>query len=154
MTLDKMTLYYYNISNKSYYHLEHIMKIRRHSRQRKIILDSVANRHDHPTADQIYLDVRKKDPKISRGTVYRNLGILSESQEITNVKVPAADRYDSRLDRHYHIFCTGCGKVFDAPLCYHTEYDERISQETGFQIDRHRLIFEGLCPACKQKEEK
>ena len=117
-----------------------------------MILDAVMTRCDHPTADQIYLDVRAKDDKISRGTVYRNLGILSEKDEITNVKVPAADRYDSRLDRHYHIFCTGCGKVFDAPLKYREQYDEQIEKETGFKINRHRLIFEGLCAECKNKQ--
>jgi Fe2+ or Zn2+ uptake regulation protein len=130
------------------------MKKQRHSKQRQIILDAVRSRCDHPTADQIYLDVRAKDDKISRGTIYRNLGILSENHEITNVKVPAADRYDLRLDRHYHIFCTNCGKVFDAPLNYHEEYDEQIEKETGFQINRHRLIFEGLCPECNNKNEK
>ena len=99
------------------------MKKQRNSKQRRIILDAVTARCDHPTADQIYLDVRAIDGKISRGTVYRNLGILSENEEITNVKVPAADRYDSRCDRHYHIFCTGCGRVFDAPLPYRADYD-------------------------------
>lgn len=130
------------------------MKERRNSKQRKMILDAVTARCDHPTADQIYLDVRAKDDKISRGTVYRNLGILAENDEITNVKVPAADRYDFRRDRHYHIFCTNCGKVFDAPLDYRAEYDEQIEKQTGFQISRHRLIFEGLCSECKDKSEE
>ena len=130
------------------------MKKRRNSKQRQVILDAVMSRCDHPNADQIYLDVREKDDKISRGTVYRNLGILSDDGELTNVKVPAADRYDSRLDKHYHIFCTGCSKVFDAPLSYHGQYDEQIEKETGFQISRHRMIFEGLCPDCKDKNKK
>lgn len=130
------------------------MKKQRKSKQRQMVLDAVTARCDHPTADQIYLDVRAKDNKISRGTVYRNLGILSENDEITNVKVPAADRYDLRLDRHYHIFCICCGRVFDAPLSYHKQYDEQIEKETGFQINRHRLIFEGLCPNCKEKNKK
>lgn len=120
----------------------------RHSRQRKLILDAVRARCDHPTADQIYLDVRAQDDKISRGTVYRNLGVLSDSGQLTNVKVPAADRYDSRLDRHYHMFCTNCGRVFDAPLMYQQDYDEQVAAATGFQISRHRMIFEGICPEC------
>lgn len=128
------------------------MRKSRNSKQRQMILDAVMTRCDHPTADQIYLDVRAKDDKISRGTVYRNLGILSEKDEITNVKVPSADRYDSRLGRHYHIFCTGCGKVFDAPLKYREQYDEQIEKETGFKINRHRLIFEGLCTECNNKQ--
>lgn len=128
------------------------MKKQRHSRQRKLILDIVASRHDHPTADQIYLDVRAQDSQISRGTVYRNLGILSENGEITDVKVPAADRYDSRLDKHYHMFCTGCKKVFDVPLEYQEQYDEQVEKETGFKISRHRLVFEGLCQECSLKK--
>lgn len=128
------------------------MKKQRNSRQRKLILDIVASRHDHPTADQIYLDVRTQDSQISCGTVYRNLGILSENGEIANVKVPAADRYDSRLDRHYHMFCTGCKRVFDVPLEYQEQYDEQVEKETGFKISRHRLFFEGLCQECSLKQ--
>ena len=129
------------------------MKKQRNSKQRQLVLDAVLDRCDHPTADQIYLDVRAKDDKISRGTVYRNLGILSENDQIGHVKVAAADRYDSRLDRHYHLLCTACGRVFDAPMSYHPEYDERVSSETGFQIKRHRTVFEGLCPECYEKEQ-
>lgn len=127
------------------------MKKQRNSKQRQIVLDAVLTRCDHPTADQIYLDVRAKDDRISRSTVYRNLGVLSEDGQITNVKVPAADRYDARRDLHYHLFCTGCGKVFDAPLNYHPEYDEQVARETGFRISRHRVVFEGLCPECAFK---
>ena len=130
------------------------MRQQRNSKQRQLVLDAVQTRCDHPTADQIYLDVRAKDAKISRGTVYRNLGILSEDGQITNVKVFAADRFDSRLDRHYHLVCTSCGKVFDAPLEYHTEYDDQIAEETGFRINRHRMIFEGLGPECAKREEE
>lgn len=130
------------------------MKTYRNSKQRQIILDAVRARCDHPSADQIYLDVRAKDDKISRGTVYRNLSILSDTEEILNVKVSAADRYDFRVDRHYHIYCTGCGKTFDAPMNYHSEYDEQVKEATGFQIRRHRLVFEGLCPECAAKENE
>ena len=130
------------------------MKGHRNSKQRQIILDAVRARCDHPSADQIYLDVRAKDDKISRGTVYRNLRLLSEAEEIMNVKVPFADRYDFRLDRHYHIYCTGCGKTFDAPIAYHAEYDDQVKEAAGFQIRRHRLVFEGLCPECVAKEKE
>ena len=130
------------------------MKKQRNSRQRQIVYEAVMARSDHPTADQIYLDVRARDDRISRGTVYRNLGLLSASGQISNVKVPAADRFDSRMDRHYHLFCTGCGRVFDAPISYHGEYDALVAEETGFQISRHRTVFEGLCPDCSGKKER
>ena len=127
------------------------MKQKRNSRQRQMILDAVSKRHDHPTADEIYLDVRAKDEKISRGTVYRNLGVLTENREISNVKLPAADRYDCRIDYHYHPLCTECNKVIDAPHIYHREFDEKAAEDTGFLIKRHRVVFEGVCPECRKK---
>ena len=65
------------------------MKTRRNSKQRQLVLEAVKARCDHPTADQIYLDVRAQDDKISRGTVYRNLGLLSDEGQISQVRVPA-----------------------------------------------------------------
>lgn len=128
------------------------MKTRRNSKQRQLVLEAVKARRDHPSADQIYLDVRARDDKISRGTVYRNLGLLAGEGKISQVRVPAADRYDLRQDCHYHLFCTGCGRVFDAPLPYHPECDARIAEETGFQVSRHRLVFEGLCSDCAKNQ--
>ena len=122
---------------------------KRNTRQRQLVLEAVRARTDHPSADEIYLDVREKDDRISRGTVYRNLSILAESGEITHVKVPSADRFDLRLDFHYHMFCTSCGAVCDAPIPYQTTYDETVTRESGFHIHRHRTIFEGLCAKCQ-----
>ena len=127
------------------------MKKQRYSRQRQLVLDAVTARHDHPTADQLYLDVRARDDRISRGTVYRNLSTLSDAAAITHVKTPEADRFDSRLDRHYHLLCTVCGRIYDAPVPYHAELDALVSGETGFRISRHRVIFEGICPPCAEQ---
>ncbi len=116
-------------------------------------MEAVRDRTDHPSADEIYLDVRKKDNRISRGTVYRNLSILARNREISHVKVPTADRYDLRSDHHYHMFCIACDSVFDAPISYQIDYDTQVENETGFQIQRHRMVFEGLCPSCRAKSE-
>ena len=124
------------------------MKGKRTTRQRLQVLEAVRARRDHPTADQIYLDVRQEDGKISRGTVYRNLAELAAQSEITHARLPGADRYDLRQDQHYHLYCTRCGQVVDAPIAYRPEDDAAVEQATGFQITRHRLVFEGLCPAC------
>lgn len=124
----------------------------RNTKQRQMILDAVAKRCDHPTADAIYDEIHGIDPKVSKGTVYRNLNILTENGDITHVKVPAADRFDSRLDKHYHLICMKCGKVVDAPMVYMEDCDERIAEQTGFAIDRHRMFFEGICCDCQNKE--
>ena len=126
----------------------------RDTRQRRLVLEAVRSRADHPSADDIYLAVREKDERISRGTVYRNLNVLAQSGEITHVKVPSADRYDLRQEKHYHLFCVGCGAVTDAPLAYRQLLDRQVESDTGFAVERHRMIFEGLCPACQAKQKR
>lgn len=130
-----------------------MMKQQRNTRQRQLVLEAVQNRCDHPTADQIYLEVRTVDEKISRGTVYRNLSLLEQNGEILHVKVPSADRFDRRVDLHYHVLCTSCGAVADVSLPYHGELDRELAQQTGYAIDRHRTVFEGRCPACRKAED-
>jgi len=127
------------------------MKQRRETRQRQIVLETVRARCDHPTADQIYLDVRAVDERISRGTVYRNLNCLSEDGEINHIKVPGADRYDKRTELHYHLICTSCGAVCDVPIEDDMEKDALLSAKTGYAVARHRTVFEGVCPACQQE---
>ncbi len=129
------------------------MKHRRKTKQRQLVLDAVRSRSDHPSADQIYLDVRAADDKISRGTVYRNLSILTRQGQILHVKLPMTDRYESRLDAHYHLLCIGCGSVCDVPVPYDKEFDMQIAEKTGYSIDRHRTLVEGLCPSCQKVDE-
>ncbi len=133
--------------------MEEIKAGQRNTRQRHEVYETVVAHHDHPTADEIYLDLRNRDDKISRGTVYRNLNLLSESEEINHIRVPGVDRFDSRLDRHYHMICSVCGKVVDVPLDYQDAFDEEIEARTGFAVKRHRMVFEGICPDCRKKEE-
>ncbi len=125
------------------------MIIRRYTKQRRLVLQAVRSRCDHPTAEQIYEDAHTADPRISNGTVYRNLNCLAEDGEISHVRVPGADRYDLRTDLHYHMFCVKCKKVIDAPYSYKDFLDEETTRQSGFEIIRHRLIFEGICPECQ-----
>ncbi len=122
---------------------------RRNTRQRKLVLDAVCARCDHPTADDIYQDVRALDAKISRGTVYRNLNLLEETGAISTVKIPGAVRFDRRCDGHAHVVCRGCGAVIDAPSAYDAELDRAVASQTGYEIFGHSTLFEGICPACQ-----
>lgn len=131
------------------------MTQRRNTRQRQLVLEAVRARHDHPTADEIYLDVRREDDKISRGTVYRNLNLLAADGEIQSVRMRGGDRFDLRRDRHSHIVCRECGAVMDAPLPYAEDIDDALAERTGYADVVHFTVFDGLCPACsKRLEEK
>lgn len=129
------------------------MKERRNTKQRALILEAVQKHRDHPSAEQIYMEVRANSPKISRGTVYRNLNLLSETGDIRHMEMPGVDRFDWRDDHHYHMRCTGCGQVIDLPIPYQAELDEEIALQTGYKVSLHHTTFEGLCPACSAKEE-
>ena len=122
---------------------------RRNTRQRQLVLDAVRARNDHPTAEELFEDVRALDAKISRGTVYRNLNLLEEAGAIATVKTPGAVRFDWRCDGHAHALCRSCGAVVDVMLPYDEALDEAAAHETGFAITGHRLLFEGTCPACR-----
>lgn len=125
---------------------------RRETKQRRLVLKAVQSHHDHPTAEQIYEDVHAEDPRISQGTVYRNLGCLSDDGSIFHVRVPGADRFDLRTDLHYHMFCVECKKVVDAPFPYKAVLDDDIMRQSGYDIIRHHLIFEGICPKCRKQK--
>ena len=123
----------------------------RDTRQRRMIYDAVIERCDHPDADDIYSDIHAKDQRVSKATVYRNLKVLSENGEITQVKLPGADRFDRTLKPHYHIICTECGTVIDSPIGYNAEDDTFVEDATGYLISKHRTVFEGICPECQKK---
>lgn len=130
------------------------MKQHRETRQRRLVLEVVRARDDHPSADQIYIETRQQDGRISRATVYRNLNCLAESGAILHVKVPGADRFDRRTDRHYHLICLRCGAVQDVPAPYHPELDRLAASASGYRIERHRTIFEGCCPDCLRRAQE
>ena len=126
------------------------MKERRNTRQRALILETVQKHRDHPSAEQIYTEVRAISPRISRGTVYRNLNLLSETGSIRHMEMPDADRFDWRNDRHYHLRCTGCGRVIDVPIDYQEGLDQALAEQTGYLMVFHHTAFEGLCPDCAE----
>lgn len=83
----------------------------KYSRQRESILNSLNEKLDHPTAEMVYNCVKKEQPNISLGTVYRNLNQLVEQGVLRRIATPVSgDRFDIRTDPHAHLLCTRCGK--------------------------------------------
>lgn len=108
---------------------------------------------DHPTADQIYECLHEKYPSISKATVYRVLNRLSEEGEILHLRVPAGpDKFDITLSDHHHIECSTCGKLCDIYLPDFKAICSKIEKECGYYIKGCRLVFDGVCPECKQKQ--
>ena len=127
----------------------------RMTKQRKVVLEELRKTCSHPSADELYEIVRRRMPRISMGTVYRNLEVLSELGEIQKLELSGAlKRYDGHPHRHYHIRCVQCDKVVDAPIAPLNQLEDELYNTTVFEIIGHNLEFTGLCPACSQAQEK
>lgn len=125
------------------------MTRKRYSPQRDLICTYVKNSACHPTAEMIYQALRLSTPGLSRGTVYRNLGILAEEGQITRMPFPI-ERYDGNTGPHPHLICTRCGSVSDLSVTYDTGLDEMVSRLCHCQVQRHDCYFYGQCSACME----
>lgn len=121
--------------------------------QRRIILEELKSVTTHPTADEVYGMVRRKMPRISLGTVYRNLEVLSSLGLVRKLENAAGQkRFDGDISTHHHIRCDVCGKVgdiFDAPDISGIEN----GLHTDFQITGVSLEFSGICSLCQGRQE-
>lgn len=127
--------------------------MKNYSRQREEIIKVVKDSYNHPTAEDIYMIVKSKDPAVSRSTVYRNLGVLVESNIIIKISMLVGpDRYDYVKEKHNHAICSKCGKVFDFDYDFeYNELKEIISKQTGVEISEKGIALEGICSSCKNK---
>ena len=127
----------------------------RMTRQRRVILEELRKVNTHPSADEIYEIVRKRLPRISLGTVYRNLEILSEYGDIQKLEPGCSlKRFDGNPTEHCHIRCVHCDRIADAPMASDLEIDLARVDSTDFDIIGHRLEFLGVCPTCSDKSKR
>jgi len=122
----------------------------RHTRQRELILQVVRSTMDHPTADWVYRRARGHLPRISLGTVYRNLRQLAEAGLIREIQAGGqALRYDGNTGPHHHVRCVGCGRVNDLVVPLDTRREQAAARALDFQVLGHHVEVQGLCPACR-----
>lgn len=130
---------------------------RRNTMQKELTYDAVMSYPGHPSADDIYRVIASEYSTISKATVYRNLSLLADEGKIGRVESFASGgiHYDKRLDRHFHGHCIKCGKVVDIAVSYDKEPSFKVvSQEDGFDIISHEVVFVGTCRECREKEKE
>ena len=121
----------------------------KYSRQREAIKEFMMTRKDHPTADVVYMNVRKEFPNISLGTVYRNLTLLSEMGELLRLRVgDGVDHFDATTTPHYHFICKNCGTVTDLELPIIHSIDTVADESFNGRINGHVTYFYGTCEHC------
>ncbi len=118
----------YNNSNDYYYQLGgESIGISKHSVQRDAIINELCSRHDHPTADEIYISLKDTMPTLSLGTVYRNLSWF------------------------HHLICRECGHVFDLDMPVIDNINSLAEECSAGKIFSHALTFYGICHNCINK---
>ena len=120
--------------------------------QRLALLRILAESTDHPSASQLYSDIKKRYPTTSLATVYKTIALLKDLNEVLELGFPdGSNRYDGNKPfPHPHVICTRCRKITDPDLVDFNELSEEMSQKTGYRIFSHRLDFFGLCPDCQE----
>lgn len=121
----------------------------KYSQQRQVIHSFLMTRKDHPTADVVYQHVRQEHPRISLGTVYRNLTLLTDLGEIRRLRVgDGYDRFDADISPHGHFVCSLCGGVTDLPSDFLEGTLAAAKRGFSGRIDRLDACFHGVCPNC------
>lgn len=130
----------------------------RNTRQRQAVLDAIERHGGHLTADQIYAAVRKQFPRVSLGTVYRNLRVLLAHGSIRELRLGTSFSYFEKANEpHHHLICRVCGQLTDAEFPVSRQIQkivERSQRSDGFLIEEHRLDFIGVCARCQHKSSR
>lgn len=118
--------------------------------QRRAVLEALAARADHPTADVLYADVARRMPEISRTTVYRVLEALVDAGLAVRVShLGSAARYDAITERHHHLVCVRCEKLVDLVDARLDRLQWPEAPPGGFEIQDYSIHFRGLCADCR-----
>lgn len=126
-----------------------------YSQQRNCIMNIVMSNPIHPTAEQVYEIARKTYPKISLGTVYRNLNQLSEHGMLKKIcSSYGSVRFDGRVDAHFHMICKKCGRVFDVELDELVQLGNKINDIYGFNVEEYEVSIQGVCEECRTMADK
>ena len=124
---------------------------------RRLVLEVVRGSNAHPTAEAVHRMVRSRLPRVSLGTVYRNLRLLVDQGLVKELPGPHT-RFDCNLSEHHHFTCLACGRIADVagPLTErHTRaLMSRVASSGGFSVTHHRIELYGRCAACRRKDHR
>lgn len=125
----------------------------RYTPERETVVEEVFGRHDHFTADDLYLALRAKRRPISRASVYRTLPILKAAGLVEEVFTEGGGAYYEHTyghERHCHLRCRVCGRVeeFSEPVLQ--DLEQSLAGRSGYEVSGHRLEVTGVCPGCQK----
>ena len=121
--------------------------------QRRAVLEALSQAKGHPSAEDVYLIVKRENPRVALGTVYQALSVLEEVGVIGSKHwSESPTRYDLNIEPHLDIRCTGCGEVSEIPGVDLDGVEARIRENTPYEVTRATMVVEGLCPDCASNQ--
>jgi len=121
------------------------------TRPRRLILDVVRATDTHPTAAFVYRRVRRRLPRISLATVYRNLRTLAAQGLLTERADTFGMRFEGNTEPHDHFTCVTCRRIYDVPSLGDGVVRKRVASTTGFEVLDHHIEFTGHCGVCRKR---
>jgi Fe2+ or Zn2+ uptake regulation protein len=130
------------------------MGLFRQSAQRQAVLTYLKSVTSHPTAAAIFRELRRKFPRLSLGTVYRNLDILQRQGQVRVLAGEGREsRYDADMRPHGHFSCRLCGTVED--LAWLGEWLQAAAARSREQrVEEISLEARGICGSCRRARTK
>ena len=120
------------------------------TRARLALLEILTRSHSHPTAAELYDQVRKRLPGITLATVYRNLAALQELGLVKEIPTgTSAAHYDAVVTDHSHVQCVRCGKVSDVHVQIPEGWQTEVEAQTNYTVVGQLVLFRGVCPDCQ-----
>ena len=121
--------------------------------QRRLILETLASRDDHPTADDVWEAVQTRMPDVSRTTAYRTLDTLVRLGLAVKICHPGSSvRYDAKTRRHHHLVCLHCERILDVDVP--ALDDLALPVGMGFHVSDYSVHFRGVCATCRRGQRK
>ncbi len=120
--------------------------------QRLAVFEFILSREDHPTADQIHKEVKKKYPTMSLATVYQALHLLTDMGLLQELGfTDRSSRYDPNIMPHVNIICLRCGEIYDYEVESVRKMWSQLVAELGFKPVRQRFDIYRYCDKCRKE---
>ena len=117
--------------------------------QRIAICRIVLNSRAHPSAQQVYDEVKKMHPTVSLATVYKTLEVLRDLDLVQEISFPKGQaRFDSYMNPHINLICSNCGTITDLDDITVEEITRKVAAATKFKPTGQRMDVYGICQKC------
>ncbi len=122
--------------------------------QRELILDTFLSVGGHPAPEELYNEVKKRDPSVGQATVYRTVKLLSQAGIAKELHFgDGLTRYEHKLGQthHDHLICERCGKNIEVVDETIEKLQDKLAEKHGFVLTGHRMYLYGICKECREK---